>query len=597
MIIEAIKPKIQAAISKVFGPEFSDTDPLIRFASSKYGDVQSNVSMFLSNKVGLPANQVATKLVEAIGNSLDEFCEKPHVTGGFINLTIKEDFLKKVFLTLRADQFESLKNYAPYEPKSHTFLHKSVLVDYSSPNVAKKMHIGHLRSTVIGDCLCRCYEACGYKVYPVNHVGDWGTQFGMMIELLAETHPELLIDRSEVLKLLGGIDGLTELYKTAKQKFDADPVFADKAKTRLVLLQEGDEWTNFVWEQMRSVSITYFNEVYAALEIENFKDGKNVKGESFYNQYLSKTVEQALELSVAVETEGAVGIFLEGYYDKDGKPLPFLIKKQDGGYLYATTDLAALRYRMLDHNPQEILYVTDSRQSQHFEMLFKSADKMGWMPHNKFFSNLKHVPFGSILGKDGKPFKTREGEAVGLMEVYNEAVDKATSLTKEKHPHWDDSEIQKIAKALALAALKFSDLSTIRTKDYVFDLDKMLSMEGQTGPYLLYAVARIESLANKNTSGYFFDPEKFSIKEKEEKELVIKMSQFKEAVWSVIVKHEPNHLCNHLYELCKIFNTYYAKHQILKSERKADMVEICEIVSDQICKGLDLLGIPILEAM
>jgi arginyl-tRNA synthetase len=451
------------------------------------------------------------------------------------------------------------------------------------------MHVGHLRSTIIGDALARLLEFQGHKVIRQNHVGDWGTQFGMLIAELEEQ----LGDKQDGEMALKDLE---VFYQQAKKHFDEDANFADKARSYVVRLQSGDEEILKLWKQFKNISLHHSTEIYQHLNVT--LSDENVRGESFYNDDLSSVVKELQDQKLAVESDGAQVVFLQELADKDGNPSPVIIKKQGGGFLYATTDLAALRYRVKTLHANRIMYFIDARQSLHMQQVFTIARKA------KFVSDdvsLEHLAFGTMMGNDGKPFKTRSGGTVKLAELLVEAVERADNLVRERNTELNDNEISEIARKVGIGSVKYSDLSKTRTNDYIFSWDSMLSFEGNTAPYMQYAFTRVQSIFRKAGVA----PESLQniivINTEQEKALAIKLLQFSEVLDQVAREALPHLLCTYLYEIASLYMTFYEACPILKDgiepEIRDSRLRLCHLVARTIAQGLDLLGIEVMDRM
>ncbi|MBI1372767.1 MAG: arginine--tRNA ligase [Phycisphaera sp.] len=582
--------RFAAAIAAAFGDEHADTDPLIRPAQNpKFGDYQANVAMSLAKRVGKNPREVAAAIIDRL--DVAELCETPDVAGpGFINLKLRTDYLQRLAADLAADP--RLGVAAVAQPQT-------VVVDYSSPNVAKEMHVGHLRSTVIGDALARVLEFLGHNVIRQNHLGDWGTQFGMLIEYLADTgQAESAASGS------AAIADLNQFYKQAKAKFDADEDFAERSRKRVVALQGGDEATRRLWQQLIEASKHHFNEAYGKLNVTLVDE--HICGESFYNDLLDETVAMLMDKGIAVETEGAVGVFVPGFNNKEGDPVPLIVRKSDGGYGYAATDLSAIRYRVGTLHADRIAYVVDARQSDHFEQVFWTAEQAGWLDAAHA---AEHVKFGTILGEDHKPFKTRAGETVRLADLLNEAGERAAAIIAEKDPEMDDARRAAVAHVVGIGAVKYGDLSSDRIKDYVFSWERMLAFEGNTAPYLQNAYVRARSilrklgvLAEDAAGGVEPDVSKTSITlvDPVEHALVLKLVQLGDVVGQVAGSLEPHRLCNYLYELATAFHKFFEACPVMRAETDAlrdSRAALCVVTARALRAGLDLLGIDVPERM
>lgn len=570
-----IQATLRDTVAGLYGPGFADIDPLVQPANNpRFGDYQANLAMPLAKRLGEKPRDVAEAIVAKL--DLGPGFDPPIIAGpGFINLTIQPAALADIANGLASDD----RMGVPKAPAPQT-----VVIDYSSPNVAKEMHVGHLRSTVIGDALARVLAFQGHTVIAQNHVGDWGTQFGMLIEHLLEQ------GGAE-----HGQDGLTALYKQAKQRFDAEPDFAERAKQRVVKLQGGDEETLTVWRSLVDQSAAYFDSIYERLGIQ-LTPG-DICGESFYNPKLPGIIDRLIADGAATESKGALVVFVEGYTDREGEPLPMIVRKSDGGYLYATTDFAAADHRINTLHGDRLIYVVGSPQRQHFEMLFAALRKHGWAGENV---RLDYVPFGSVLGEDGKMFKTRSGETVRLVDLIDEAEQRAADAVKEKNPDLAD-DATAIGKVVGIGALKYADLSSDRVKDYKFSWDRMLALEGNTAPYLVNAYVRICSIFRKAELGMAGFTAPVTIGDPNEKALVLKLMQFGPTVESVAESLEPHRLCNYLYDLASAFHKFYEHCPVLRSDVPEDVrasrLALCKLVASALETGLDLLGIGVVDRM
>lgn len=580
----ALKARLQQAMQKSFGDEFKDIDPVLRPAQdAKFGDFQANVAMSLAKQLQRKPRDVAEQL--CANAELSDLCEPPEIAGpGFINLRILPGVIAEQLLALANDERLAVAS----DPHPQT-----VVVDYSGPNVAKEMHVGHLRSTIIGDAIAKVLDFLGHKVIRQNHLGDWGTQFGMLIEHLIDSGWQLGQGKS--------IGDLNILYQESKKRFDADADFAERARQRVVALQSGDSQTLALWQELVKASRTYFSQVYQRLDV-SLQDS-DARGESSYNDTLQETIDELAGKGLTQKDQGAVVVYLPEFVGRDDKPLPLIVQKSDGGFLYATTDLACLRYRISTLHAQRVIYVTDARQSQHFAMVFKTAELAGWL-NGKV--KLEHVPFGSVLGEDGKPFKTRSGEVVRLIELIEEAERRAKAVVASKNPDLSAAEQDQVAATVGIGAVKYADLSSDRVKDYVFSWDRMLAMEGNTAPYLQYAYTRVQSIFRKGLQQFdITDVAKLhathvEIEQPIEKQLGLKLFQLESALGAVAERLEPHRLCTYLYELATLFSSFYEACPVLKAETETSRntrLLLCELTARTLKLGLGLLGIRVLEKM
>jgi len=573
--------RFATAIEASYSDKYRETDPLINITNNPdFGDYQANLAMSLAKKLGDKPRNIAATIVNQL--SLEDICKRVEIAGpGFINLYLKQSFIDKQIHIMAKDRLLGIQ--LAHKPQT-------VVVDYSAPNVAKEMHVGHLRSTVIGDAITRVLMAQGHKVIRQNHMGDWGTQFGMLIEYLIDSHwNEESSDDT--------ISDLEIRYQQAKRKFDSDAYFCERARKRVVALQAGDEYTLKLWRYLVKESTAHFNQVYKRLGVL-LEDSDNCP-ESFYNPRLAGVIE-VLEKSNQLQiSENAAVIFVDGFKDRDDKPLPMIVRKSDGGYLYATTDLAAVLYRLNDLQAERIIYVTDARQSQHFSMLFSAVRQAHWVGDSV---RLEHVPFGTVLGANRKPFKTRDGGTIKLVDLIDEAEMRTAAVIETKNPEMSDAERYEVAKIIAIAALKYADLSNDRIKDYLFDWDRMLALDGNTAPYLQNAYVRILSIFRKgNINRSAINRMAILIKTPAEKALALKLLQYANAVEAVAERLEPHRLCTYLYELAACFHAFYESCPILKESVNEDLrdsrLALCELSADVMHQGLGLLGIETVEQM
>lgn len=574
------------ALVEAFGREHAGTDPLIRPAQHpRFGEYQANVAMGLAKKVGLSPRSVATAIVEHL--EVGDICEPPEVAGpGFVNLRLTARYLSDETGKLATD---------PRLGVDATELPELVVVDYSSPNVAKEMHVGHLRSTIIGDALARILEFVGHRVIRQNHLGDWGTQFGMLIEHLMDQGSHGGAPDA------GRIGDFNDLYRQAAERFAAEPAFAERSRARVVALQRGEERSLAVWRALVEESKRHFRGVYRRLGV-GLTDA-DMRSESFYNPLLDEVADELDAAGLTTVDQGALCIFLPSFASRNGEPLPLIVRKSDGGYPYAATDLAAVRFRLMELEARRIIYVTDARQSQHFAMLFKAAELAGWLTGGV---RVEHVSFGSILGEDGRPFRTRSGETVRLADLLEEAVRRARDVVAAKSPGLDPDAAARVAAAVGIGAVKFADLASDRTKDYVFSWERMLAMDGNTAPYLQYAYARVRSILRKADSSCFqhgrpvVPAEGISIERPAERTLVLKMLRFPGVVQAVEETLEPHRLCAWLFELATAFSTFYERCPVLSAEQeqqRRSRLVLCDLTARLLERGLGLLGIDVLEQM
>ena len=672
-VIDILEDRITAAMAAVTANQ--DCAAIVKPSTDpKFGDYQANGVMALAKK--LKANP--RKLAEDVVNNLDvsDICLPPEIAGpGFINLRLQNDFLAERLLKINEDS-ANLAIEKTTQPKT-------VVLDFSCPNIAKQMHVGHLRSTIIGDCICRLLEFLGHKVIPQNHIGDWGTQFGRaflglwhismekehcksycrreladlrayakdqdrlrkLCQQISEHHAEdWRADRKHeigdgeilfwpfVQKLISGevdieLEEIEVAYQYVSQVDDAikgmglviptrkrDPEtnewkeilipYEDLSRRVTAMLQEGgkdNEQEERIWDYITQKTMDECDKLYRLLGVT--LDESHVRGESFYKDMLDDVVAELKKKVLAVESDGAICVFPEGFKNKEGQPLPFIIQKSDGAYLYATTDLAALRYRIDQLKADKIVYVTDARQKLHFEMLFAVGRMAGWVTEN---IELTHVMFGSVLSENGQPLKTRSGENVKLKELLDEAVERAKAVVEEKNPELDDDKKAEIANAVGIGAVKYADYSNNRTSDYIFSFDKMLAMDGNTAPYMQYAYARIKSIERKaQTKDVDIENElsalkEISLTEPDEIELAKYLNRYVEAIDAAASDYRPNYLTAYLYELAQKFSAFYTNCPVLQAQpdKRPTRLLLCDLTARTIRHGLtELLGIKVVEQM
>lgn len=543
----------------------------------QFGDYQANGIMPAAKKLGLNPREFAQSVLDKA--ELQDIAEKTEIAGpGFINIFLKDTWL--------ADNISR----AVQDPKLgvHNPEKQTVVVDYSSPNVAKEMHVGHLRSTIIGDAVVRTLEFLGNHVIRANHVGDWGTQFGMLIAYLEKMENEHASEME--------LSDLEAFYRAAKKHYDEDPVFAEKARNYVVKLQSGDEYCRTMWQKLVKITMQQNQHNYDRLNVT--LTDKDVMGESLYNPMLPGIVEDLKKQGLAVEDDGALVVYLDEFKNKDGDPMGVIVQKKDGGFLYTTTDIAAAKYRYETLKAHRALVFSDTRQSQHMQQAWLITRKAGYVPDN---FQLEHKNFGMMLGKDGKPFKTRSGDTVKLADLLDEAIERAGVLISQKSTALSEQEKADVIEAVGIGSVKYADLSKNRTTDYVFDWDNMLSFEGNTAPYMQYAYTRIRSIFNRSQIALSdVEQAKLSITDEKERALAIKLLQFEEAVQVVGKEGTPHVLCAYLYELAGIFSSFYEHCPILNNDDqqvKLSRLKLALLTERTLKQGLDLLGIKTVEKM
>jgi arginyl-tRNA synthetase len=594
-LTDILEQRISGAIRKVTG---QDLPAMVRVSTEpKFGDYQANGVMAAAKKAKTNPRQLAEKIVAEL--KIDDLCLPPEIAGpGFINLRLKDAFLAEQLLAMNTDPDRL--------GIDKTDSSQTVVVDYSGPNIAKQMHVGHLRSTIIGDCIARLYDFEGHTVIRQNHIGDWGLQMGMLLAIDEEKKNDLASvqkkdARGTVLMPPKDIEKIENLYKDAAHRFAVNDNFADNARNWTYKLQKHEPIAITQWEIHRRLTLAACNDIYHLLSVNLSND--DVRGESFYADKLADVVDILKEKGLAVESDGAMCIFPDGFQNKEGDPLPFIIQKSDGAFLYATTDLAALRFRIQELRADKIIYVTDARQAQHFQMLFAVAKMADWTDDK---IQLEHVTFGTMLGTDGKPFKTRTGGTVKLKDLLEEAVQRAQSVVEEKNPDLPVDQKAEIAKAVGIGAVKYADYSNNRNSDFIFSFDKMLAMEGNTAPYMQYAYARIKSIERK-AAGKDVDIESelsgvktLAFTDEAEKDLAKMLIRYDQAIAAAANECRPNYLTAYLYDLAQAFSRFYNVCPVLKADAAQRPVRLllCDLTARTIKHGLgELLGITVVEQM
>ncbi|MBT9313236.1 arginine--tRNA ligase [Leptothoe kymatousa] len=580
--LDDLKNRLQTALVNAFGPDLEGTDPvLVPTNNPKFGDYQANVAMSLAKRLKDKPRAIATKIVENL--TIDDLCEEPQIAGpGFINLKFKTDYLQNQLKAVYADERLGIPTANPPQ---------RTIVDFSSPNIAKEMHVGHLRSTIIGESIARTLEFLGHDVLRLNHVGDWGTQFGMLITHLRDVCPEAMTDSSTV-----DIGDLVTFYKQAKKRFDDNDDFKTTSREAVVDLQSGDPEARLAWQALCEQSRKEFQKIYDRLDIT-----LQERGESFYNPLLDDVVVDLKSLGLLEEDQGAQVVFLEGFTNKDGNPQPLIVKKTDGGFNYATTDLAAIRQRTTQEKAQRIIYVTDAGQANHFAQVFQVANRAQWIPEGV---ELVHVPFGLVKGEDGKKLKTRSGETIKLKELLNEAIDRAEKDLRQRiaDETRDETEefIHTVSTGVGMGAVKYADLSQNRTSDYIFSFDKMLALQGNTAPYMLYAYVRVQGISRKGDIDFSqLGDAPMLLAEESELTLAKHLLALDAVVMEVAQELYPNRLCQYLFELSQKFNQFYDRCSVLQAEEpnRTSRLMLCDLTARTLKLGLSLLGISVLGRM
>jgi arginyl-tRNA synthetase len=571
-IKDTLIERVSAAMHAAGIPD--DCSPMVALSGKpQFGDYQANGAMGAAKTMKTNPRELAQSII--INLQLEGIAERLEIAGpGFINITLANEYLAQ---NLGANA-EHINDNS-----------QNVVIDYSSPNLAKEMHVGHLRSTIIGDAIARLLEYQGHRVTRQNHMGDWGTQFGMLIAEL-----ELHLGEGEQADL--ALNDLELFYQQSKKHFDADPEFADKARAYVVKLQSGDAHCRKLWQKFIDVSVAHNIDIYKQLNVG--LRAEHIAAESSYNDDLDNVLSALVEQGLAVDSEGAKVVFLDELADKNGDPSPMIVQKSGGGFLYASSDLACLRYRVGPLQANRILYFIDARQSLHMKQVFITGRKANFVPPEV---SLEHHAFGTMMGADGKPFKTRSGGTIKLADLLVEAVERAEHLVRDKNPDLAEEDINLIARKVGIGAIKYADLSKTRTNDYIFDWDAMLSFEGNTSPYLQYAYTRIRSIFRK--AG--IQPEGFSapvtLGQPQEKTLALKLLQFNEVLDQVAADCYPHTLCTYLYELASAFMSFYEQCPVLKegvdNSTRQSRLQLCALSAATLAQGLDLLGIEVMEKM
>ena len=567
---DLLNARLQAAFDSVA----SGADPVLR--TSDRSDYQANGVMALAKRVSRPPRDVANEIVAVC--DLAGVASVEVAGPGFLNITLSVEFLDTQLRSLLGD---------PRVGRAPVSTPKTVVIDYSAPNVAKELHVGNLRSTIIGDALARMYRFAGHTLIARNHLGDWGTPFGMLIEHLLD------LGEDEAIASLS-IGELNAFYQAARVKFDADDAFKERSRLRVVTLQSGDPETLRLWKILVDQSVFYLSNIYRELDVTLTAD--DAVGESYYNDMLDDVVADLEKAGLLVESNGALCVFPPGFTNRENEPLPLIVKKRDDGYGYAATDLAAVRDRVSNLHADELLYVVGTPQAQHLDMVYAVARMVGWLPEHV---RCEHVAFGHVLGPDRKMFKTRSGESVLLAGLVDEAIARADAALVSRKFEGDDTARAELSVQIALAAIKYADLSGERQRDYVFDLDRMLAFEGDTGPYLQYAHARLRSIFRRLGTEWNADSANFLLGSSSERHLALGLLAFPEAFDMALSSLQPHRLCNYLFDLAQRFTSFYEACPVLSSEGKLrnERLALCELTARTLSLGLSLLGIHAPEQM
>lgn len=566
--------EVSRAVVAAYGRDRSDVDPLLR--PSQFADLQSNVALALAKDFGAAPRDVARNIADHL--DLDEVCDSVEISGpGFINFTLRSSWIARQVSNAGDDLGGQL----------HAHDRRRVVIDYSAPNVAKEMHVGHLRTTVVGDALARVLEHLGHQVIRQNHVGDWGTPFGMLIEHLVD------VGEDTAAAQVVATDP-NAFYQAARNKFDNDAAFADRARSRVVLLQARDSRTMALWEQLIGYSHDYFNAVYSRLGV-SLRDA-DLAGESIYNDDLPAVCDELESAGIATISDGALCVFPDGYLGREGNPLPLIVRKSDGGFGYATTDLAAVRHRVRQLKADRLIYVIGSPQALHLRMVWDTARVAGWLPSHV---EPVHVSIGNVLGTDRKMLRTRSGSPPRLNDLIDEAIDAAREAMDQDRPDLDESTKEAIAPIIGVGAIKYADLSVAHNSEYVFDLERMVNLHGNTSRYLQYAVARIRSILRAADDEHALASGDVQLFEPAERALGLKLLDFLEVLRDVGHELEPHRLCAYLFELAQAFSVFYEQCPVLNADAalRRSRLTLCVQTRDALTTGLELLGIAVPEVM
>ncbi len=569
--------RVAAAVSEAIvrvRPDMADADPVVR--RSDRADFQSNAALPLAKKIGMPPAQLGSELATSLDRT--GVIAGVQVSGpGFLNISLTD---RAIWESVAARLGDDRLGVPASEDE------RRVVIDYSAPNVAKEMHVGHLRTTIIGDSLARVFGFLGADVVRANHLGDWGTQFGMLIQYIDE-NPESPWHTEELDAETSSVSALDSLYKAARAQFDSDPAFADRARTRVVALQSGDPDTVARWREIVTESEKAFGAIYDRLDVLLSPD--DYVGESFYNDQLADTVAELVDKGVAVDSDGATVVLSEEVTGPDDKPVVLMARKRDGGYGYDSTDLATIRYRIASLHADRLLYVTDSRQALHFQLIFEAARRAGWLTDK---IQVDHVAYGTILGPDGKPFKTRAGGTVRLMGLLDEAASRVRAVVAEKRPDLSAAELDAIAEQAGIGAVKYADLSTSRVKDYTFDLDRMTTLNGNTGVYLQYTHARVCSILRRAEATTSAAIDALGPLHPAERDLALALDSYGVVLAEVADALEPHRLAGYLYDLARTYTAFYESCPVVAAEEptRSNRIALCQLTARTLELGLGQLG-------
>jgi arginyl-tRNA synthetase len=583
-IIKILNKKFKESLLASY-PELG-SEPLslevVQSGHEKFGHYQCNSAMKLAAQLKQNPRQIAEKIVASFQKNDEQrqpIVQTLEIAGpGFINVWMDPEFLNRY---VNQQLSQTLKKF--YQ----TAHPQKIVIDFSSPNTAKEMHVGHLRSTIIGDCLARLFEFYGDTVLRLNHIGDWGTAFGMLIAYMKNEAPQVLSGQKQ-----SDLNHLVAWYKASKKRFDEDPAFKKSAQLEVVALQSGDAESLHAWQIICDISRKAYQEIYDLLDIKILE-----RGESFYNQLLAPTVADLEKRGLVTLSDGAKCIFLKGFQNREGQPLPLIVQKSDGGYNYDTTDMAAIYHRLHTEKADRLIYVTDAGQSQHFQMIFQAAEKAGYLDPKKV--RVDHVPFGLVLGEDGKKFRTRSGETERLADLLMAAIKRAEELLAERSPEMPEAERRRVAHILGIGAVKYADLACHRTSDYMFSYERMLRFEGNTASYLMYAYVRVAGIKRKINADIEALTLKahIALKEPQEVDLGLHLARFGEALEQVAEELLPNRLTDYLYTLAEKFNVFFRDCRVEGSAAQDSRLLLCELAAQVMKQGLEILGLKTLEKM
>lgn len=578
-LLATFREKVSASLARAFGDALTNEERMADVApcvQEEFGHYQCNSPLRLSKLLKQNPRAIAQKIVDHFDADM---CSKIEIAGpGFINFTLSSAFLSEQLQEQLNDPF-----LGACPPKKK----QKIIVEFSSPNIAKELHVGHIRSTIIGDCLARLFEFLGQNVLRLNHLGDWGTQFGMLITYMKEFCPRVLTGEEPT-----DLHSLMTWYKASKKRFDEDPDFKARSQKEVVHLQAGNKEAIHAWKLICDVSRKGFQEIYDLMDVRLTE-----RGESFYNPMLKEVVEELDRKGLVTISDGAKCIYLDGFQNREGEPLPLMIQKSDGGYNYDTTDLAAVRHRIFVEKADRIIVVVDGGQSLHFQMVFAAAEKAGWLDPKKV--QVEHVGFGLVLGPDGKKYKTRSGETEKLIDLLTEAVDHARKILVERQPNATVAEIDQLAKVLGIGAVKYADLSSLRTKDYTFSYERMLKFEGNTAVFLLYAYVRINGIKRKTGANMKEVLANNIIKAEHPSEisLGIHLRRFGEIIEIMARDLLPNRLTDYLYELAEKFNAFFRDCRVEGTAEEGSRLVLCELTARVMKQGLEILGLETVDRM